>query len=157
MREEYAKKAREKREQDLENLVRSKSEYQLTLDATQIFDPYEPPVFAGFGQQPIQSKRKKNPFYALTKGQVNQLFMRHSFETQLGPQTFATIGGSMVTRSGMGGGNVLGTIRHTVSPKLWGEVNRYTYDIFKKYLPYKIGHCYFIKTKNVNIEVILYH
>lgn len=28
----------------------------------------------------------------------------------------------MVSRSGMGGGNVLGTIRHTVSPKLWGEV-----------------------------------
>lgn len=29
----------------------------------------------------------------------------------------------MVSRSGMGGGNVLGTVRHTVSPKLWGEVS----------------------------------
>jgi hypothetical protein len=29
----------------------------------------------------------------------------------------------MVSRSGMGGGNVLGTIRHTVSPKLSGEAS----------------------------------
>lgn len=81
MREEYEKKARQQREQDLENLVRSKSEYQLTFDATQILDPYEPPVFAGFGQQPIQPK-KKGPFHVLTKGQAKQLFMRHSFEVR---------------------------------------------------------------------------
>lgn len=29
----------------------------------------------------------------------------------------------MLSRNGMGGGNLMGTIRHTVSPKLWGEVS----------------------------------
>ncbi|KAI8646159.1 hypothetical protein BD408DRAFT_337490 [Parasitella parasitica] len=122
LRDEFEKKARQKREQDLENLVRSRGEFQLTLDATQVFDPYEPPVFAGFGQQ-IQPVKKRNAIvHALSKAQTQQLFMRHSFETQIGPQTRAVIGGSMVSRSGMGGGNVLGTIRHTISPKLWGEI-----------------------------------
>lgn len=80
MREEYEKKARQKREQDLENLVRSRGEFQLTLDATQVFDPYEPPVFAGFGQQ-IQPTKKRNAIvHALSKAQIQQLFMRHSFE-----------------------------------------------------------------------------
>ncbi|GAA5803597.1 hypothetical protein EDC94DRAFT_610938 [Helicostylum pulchrum] len=120
LREEYEKNARQKRELDLENLVRSKAEFQLTMDATQVFDPYEPPVFVGFGQ--TSAPKKKGPFHAVSKAQVQQLFMRSSFETQIGPQTHAVIGGSMVSRSGMGGGNVLGTIRHTVSPKLWGEV-----------------------------------
>lgn len=70
--------ARQKREQDLENLVRSKAEFQLTLDATQVFDPYEAPVFVGFGQ-PTQS-RKKGPFHSISQAQVQQLFMRSSFE-----------------------------------------------------------------------------
>lgn len=60
--------------------MRSKAELQLTVDATQVFDPYEPPVFAGFGQQ-IQPAKKRNPIIrALSKAQTQQLFMRHSFE-----------------------------------------------------------------------------
>lgn len=78
MREEYEKKARQKRESDLENLVRSKAEYQLTVDATQLFDPYEPPVFVGFGQ--TSAPKKKGPFHTISKAQVQQLFMRSSFE-----------------------------------------------------------------------------
>jgi DnaJ family protein C protein 11 len=81
LREEYEKKARQKREQDLENLVRSRGEFQLTLNATQVFDSYEPPVFVGFGQTPVQPKRK-GPFHALQKAQVQQLFMRSSFEVR---------------------------------------------------------------------------
>ncbi|KAI8339624.1 hypothetical protein BC941DRAFT_420998 [Chlamydoabsidia padenii] len=119
---EYEKQARLKREQDLDNLVRSRGEVQLSVDATQIFDPYEPPVFQSFGQPTITPK-KKGPLHALTKGQVQQLFMRHSFETQLGPQTRAIFGGSMASRNGMGGGNIMGTIRHSVSPKLFCELN----------------------------------
>lgn len=52
------------------------------MDATQVFDPYDPPVFAGFGQVAPQP-RKKGPFRALTKAQVQQLFMRHSFEVNM--------------------------------------------------------------------------
>ena len=81
LREEYEKKSRQKREQDLENLVRSRGEFQLTLDATQVLDPYEPPVFVGFGQSPTTPKRR-GPLYALGKAQTQQLFMRSSFEVK---------------------------------------------------------------------------
>ncbi|KAI8393501.1 uncharacterized protein BYT42DRAFT_619449 [Radiomyces spectabilis] len=121
LRAEYEHKARLQREQDLENLVRSRGEFHLGLDLSQVFDPYEPPVFpTGFGQ-PITRPKPKGPLHALKKTQVQQLFMRHSFETPIGTRTHAVIGGSMVSRSGLGGGNIMGTIRHTVSPKLWGE------------------------------------
>ncbi|KAJ8651470.1 hypothetical protein O0I10_012969 [Lichtheimia ornata] len=122
IRAEYEKKERLQREQELENLVRSRGEFQLNLNATGVFDPYEPPVFAGFGQPPIAPKRR-GPLHALTKTQIQQLFMRHTFESQIGAQTRAIIGGSMLSRNGMGGGNLMGTIRHTVSPKLWGELS----------------------------------
>ncbi|KAL0093828.1 hypothetical protein F4703DRAFT_1831829 [Phycomyces blakesleeanus] len=118
MMAEFEKKERLRREKELESLVRAHNDFTLRLDATQILDPYDPPVFT-FGQ-PTQV-RKKHPLEFLTRGRVEQLFMRHSFETQIGPQTQAIIGGSMVTQGGMGGGNLVGTIRHTVSPKLWGE------------------------------------
>ncbi|KAI9261706.1 hypothetical protein BY458DRAFT_251653 [Sporodiniella umbellata] len=121
LRDEYEKQAKRKREQDLENLVRSVSEYQLTLDASQVLDTYEPPAFTGFGGDPVKPKRKM-PWSKLAKTQVQQLFMRHSFQTQIGPQTTAVVGGSMLSRSGMGGGNLMGTIRHTVSPQLTGEL-----------------------------------
>lgn len=90
------------------------------MDASQVFDPYEPPAFAGLGS--IPAKRRHGPLKRITQTQVQQLFMRHSFQTQIGPQTIAVLGGSMLSRGGMGGGNLMGTIRHTVSPKLSGEV-----------------------------------
>ncbi|KAI8073127.1 hypothetical protein BC940DRAFT_324770 [Gongronella butleri] len=117
---EYEKKARLKREKDLENLIRSNDEVQVVLDATQILDPYEPPVFNSFGQPPVV--RARGPFHRLAKGNVQQLFLRHSFETELGPQTRGLIGCSMVSRNGMGGGNLLGTLRHTYSPKMTAEL-----------------------------------
>lgn len=81
LREEYEKQAKRKREQELENLVRSRSEYQLTLDATQVFDPYEPPAFAGFGGNTVVKPRKRRmPWDRIVKAQVQQLFMRHSFQ-----------------------------------------------------------------------------
>ncbi|GAB5588185.1 hypothetical protein Unana1_03085 [Umbelopsis nana] len=119
MRAEYEKQARLKREQDLENLVRSKGEFQVNVNATQVFDPYDPPVLHGFGAQP--KKTKRSPLDVLARAQVQQLFMKHSFETQVGPSTHAVISGSMVSRGGMGGGNIVGTIRHTVSPRFWVE------------------------------------
>ncbi|ORX51344.1 DnaJ-domain-containing protein [Hesseltinella vesiculosa] len=116
---EYEKKARLKREKDLENLVRSKDEVQLALDVTQILDPYEPPVFNTFGQPGMTIKKSR--FHRLTKGQLQQLYLRHTFESELGPQTRGIVSCSMVSRNGMGGGNLLGTIRHTFTPKMTAE------------------------------------
>jgi DnaJ family protein C protein 11 len=51
-------------------------------------------------------------------------FFKHVwYQTQVGPATHAVIAGSMVSRGGMGGGNIIGTVRHTVSPRFWVEVS----------------------------------
>ncbi|KAG0168455.1 hypothetical protein DFQ28_011747 [Apophysomyces sp. BC1034] len=121
LRAEYEKKARLQREQVLENLVRSRAEFQLSVDASQVFDPYDPPTFTAFGE-PTKPK-KKSVLRLLTRAQLQQLFMRHSFQTELGSQTQAVISGSMVSSSGTGGGNIMGTVRHTLSPKLSGEIS----------------------------------
>jgi DnaJ family protein C protein 11 len=80
MRAEYEKQARLKKEQELENLVRSKGEFQINLNASQVFDPYDPPVLHGFGQ--AKKPRHKSPFDVLARAQVQQLFMKHSFEVR---------------------------------------------------------------------------
>ena len=81
MREEYEQKAKLQREQELDSLVRSRGEVQISVNAAGIFDPYEPPVFAGFGQ-PMAPPKKKGPLDTLSRAQLQQLFMRHSFEVK---------------------------------------------------------------------------
>ncbi|OZJ06975.1 hypothetical protein BZG36_00249 [Bifiguratus adelaidae] len=118
MRKEYEAQARAKREAQVENLVRSKGEFQLSVDATQVFNPYEMPAFGGIIPP---KKRQGNVLDAFSRVELSQLTMRHSFETQFGPATGATFAGTMLARNGMGGGNVVGTVRHTFSPLMWGE------------------------------------
>ncbi|KAI7865902.1 hypothetical protein BDF14DRAFT_1875404 [Spinellus fusiger] len=120
MREEYEKQERRKREKTLESLVQARTNVQLTLDVSQVLDPYEPPVFSF--QKPHQ-QRQRRVWDTLGNIKADALVMRHSFHTQVGPQTYLIMGGSIATRSGMGGGNLVGTLRHTVSPKLWGQLS----------------------------------
>lgn len=78
----------------------------------------------------------------------------------------------MVSRSGMGGGNVMGTIRHTVSPKLWGEVrgrgkgsssSSSTLNIMMvpmsltKFVHHLIDYCYIAQAKNAFIKNLLFN
>lgn len=83
LREEYEKQARIKREQQLENLVRSRAEFQVNLDASPVFDPYEPPIIPAFAARQPPKSARRNIFQPLTRLQVQQLFMRHSFEVQI--------------------------------------------------------------------------
>ncbi|RUS29025.1 hypothetical protein BC938DRAFT_481156 [Jimgerdemannia flammicorona] len=136
MRAEFEQQARLKKEQELENLVQSKvlltsacllefssacmadalvtpalscfkGEFHVNVDASQVFDPYEVPT---------------DVFSSLARTEVQQLYMKHSFQTQFAPQTIGTVAGSMLARNGIGGGNLVGTVRHTFSPNLWAEV-----------------------------------
>jgi hypothetical protein len=43
-------------------------------------------------------------------------------QTQLQPQTQAAVVGQTLLRNGIGGGNIVGTLRHSFSPKIWAEV-----------------------------------
>ncbi|GBC07248.1 hypothetical protein RclHR1_07330006 [Rhizophagus clarus] len=116
LREEFERQARLKRQQEVENMVKAKGDIQLSIDATQAFDPYD------------NRSRRSNRFSIfniqniLENAEVKQLSMKHSFETQLRPQTQAVVIGQTILRNGIGGGNIVGTLRHTFSPKVWAEV-----------------------------------
>ncbi|RIB26502.1 hypothetical protein C2G38_2012505 [Gigaspora rosea] len=114
LREEFEKQAKLKKEHEMENLVKSKGDFQLSIDATQLFDPYDS----------VSSRRKNisSPSSIFENIEVTQLFLKHSFETQLKPQAQAFIVGQTIIRNGVGGGNIVGSIRHTFSPHFWAEV-----------------------------------
>jgi DnaJ family protein C protein 11 len=61
----------------------------------------------------------------------------------------------MLSRSGMGGGNLMGTIRHTLSPQLSGEVS-VMMDTDKMIFILLLVDYYFIKTKDMFIKNILF-
>ncbi|RHZ76473.1 hypothetical protein Glove_197g58 [Diversispora epigaea] len=116
LREEFESQNRMKRELEVENLVKSKGDFQLSIDATEAFDPYDK-----------GSRRKiRKPDFSLKNYyeniEITQLFMKHSFETQFQPETHASIVGQTILRNGVGGGNIVGSLRHTFSPKFWAEV-----------------------------------
>ncbi|CAG8820648.1 12783_t:CDS:10, partial [Gigaspora margarita] len=114
LREEFEKQAKLKKEHEVENLVKSKGDIQLSIDATQLFDPYD-----------SVSYRRKNissPSSIFENIEVTQLFLKHSFEIK--PQTQAFVVGQTIIRNGVGGGNIVGSIRHTFSPHFWAESNQ---------------------------------
>ncbi|KAG0319904.1 hypothetical protein BGZ99_004844 [Dissophora globulifera] len=116
LREEYARLAREKREMELESLVRSKNDITVNINATRVFKNQE--VLSPFGGTAYAQKSRGSILGALKRTEIMQLYMKNSFETQFGPRTQVVLAGQMTARSGMGGGNVVGTIRHTFSEKL---------------------------------------
>ncbi|CAG8650906.1 5508_t:CDS:10, partial [Racocetra persica] len=106
LREEFERQARLKKEHEVENM--------LSIDATQLFDPYD--------SVPYQRQNVTGLSRIFENIEVTQLFMKHSFETQLKPQTQAFVVGQTILRNGVGGGNIIGSIRHTFSPYFWAEV-----------------------------------
>ncbi|CAI2170568.1 11680_t:CDS:10 [Funneliformis geosporum] len=113
LREEFERQARLKRQQEVENMIHSKGDIQLSIDATQAFNPYDR------RRNRLSTFNMKN-FFENTE--ITQLNMKHSFETQLRPQTQVVIIGQTLLRNGIGGGNIVGTLRHSFSPKIWAEL-----------------------------------
>lgn len=154
LREEYSRLAREKREMELESLVRNKNDITINVDATRVFKSQE--IMSPFGGTAFARKSNGSILDPLKRAEIMQLYMKNSFEvrspryipfvmcmktsrltpsdqllhllpvlycqTQFGPRTQFIVGGQMTSRSGMGGGNVVGTIRHAFSEKLNVEV-----------------------------------
>ncbi|KAF9345833.1 hypothetical protein BGX26_002691, partial [Mortierella sp. AD094] len=118
-RDEYARLAREKQQLELENLVRSRNEIIINVDASRVFERYHTPIPFGL---PAQKNRTASIFDALGRTDIMQLYMKNSFQTQFGPRTQVILGGSMSSRSGTGSGSIVGTLRHTFSDKLSMEL-----------------------------------
>ncbi|KAF9916096.1 hypothetical protein BX616_004629 [Lobosporangium transversale] len=116
LREEYARLAREKREMELESLVRSRNEITVNINASRVFKEEE--ILTPFGGTAYAKKNSGGYLSALKRTEIMQLYMKNSFETQFGPRTQFIVGGQMSSRNGMGGGNIIGTIRHTFNEKL---------------------------------------
>lgn len=63
-----------------------------------------------------------DPLSRLQRLRVGQLLMKHEFSTSLSDRTQVVWAGQMLSRNGAGGGNIVGTIRHQYSPRVWLEV-----------------------------------
>ncbi|KAG0230083.1 hypothetical protein BGW41_002617 [Actinomortierella wolfii] len=120
LREEYSRLAREHREQELENLVRSRNDITMQLDMSRVFSHRE--QLSPFAGTHYGKKQKTSILDNLARTEVVQLYMKNSFETQLSTGTQLIVGGQMSSRSGMGGGNIVGTLRHNVNEKMQIEL-----------------------------------
>ncbi|KAI1316026.1 hypothetical protein EDD11_010489 [Mortierella claussenii] len=115
IKDDFERLAREKQQMELENLVRSRNDIVVNLDASRVFDHYQSTLPYGVTRK---TSGVSSVLDALGRTEITHLYMKNSFETQFGPRTQVFLGGSMTTRSGRGDGNITGTLRHTFSDKL---------------------------------------
>lgn len=113
MKQHFQRQAYEKRQLDAEALVKPKGDISIVLDGRAVFLPKT------FFKNP--EKMSHTPLARLGRIRTGQILMKHSFETAVNAKTQLVWTGQMVSRSGAGGGNVVGTVRHQFSPKFWVE------------------------------------
>ncbi|ORY35388.1 hypothetical protein BCR39DRAFT_509235 [Naematelia encephala] len=113
LRRQFQKEATEKLEMDTNALVKAKGDMTLFLDARAVFLP------RSAWRRP--EKLQHDPISRIQRIAPGQITLKNSFETPINKQTQLVWEGQMITRSGKGGANVMGTVRHQFSPKLWVE------------------------------------
>ncbi|KAK9768464.1 hypothetical protein K7432_000875 [Basidiobolus ranarum] len=116
MEEEYERMVQKIRERELENIVNTKSQINLGLDLSPMFDP----SFARYHEPGFINR--------VSKCDISQLELKHSIQTNISDKTQVILRGNMNSRKGMGSGNILGTIRHTFNPHLWAEFTTSLFD-----------------------------
>ncbi|KDN39079.1 hypothetical protein K437DRAFT_259186 [Tilletiaria anomala UBC 951] len=116
MRAEFEKELLERRTKEAENLIRSKGDFTAMIDATPLFAPAQ----RMRGPPPREGQ-------AITLGDrwngvgVTQLIGRHGFETQISNTSSVNFTGQMMTRGGLGGGNLIGTVKTQWSSRFGTE------------------------------------
>ncbi|TPX36294.1 hypothetical protein SmJEL517_g01426 [Synchytrium microbalum] len=120
IRAEYERKMQRDRETEVENLVKSRGEIQVTLNATRLFEPLLQPS----RRRPrVTSRREPRSIVDyLVMPEFTQAVVKHSWQATIQPGTTFNVQGTAVARNGIGSCNILGTLRHSYSPKLWGEL-----------------------------------
>lgn len=111
MHAEFERQARMRQAADAESMVQSRGEFAATLDASSLFAP--PP------------RRNRSPTLDERIAHINclQLMGKHGFDMQLTNQTSVNIAGQMLSRGGMGGGNLMGTLKTHWSPRFFSEMS----------------------------------
>ncbi|GFZ49378.1 hypothetical protein JCM24511_07498 [Saitozyma sp. JCM 24511] len=133
MRAHFQRQAYEKKQLDAEALVKPKGDMSVVLDARAVFLP--PSFFNN------ASRMSHTPIARLGRVRPGQILMKHSFETPLNKTTQIVWTGQMVARSGAGGGNVVGTVKHQFSSKCWGEFSRTENHHGERHLHDRRAHC----------------
>ncbi|KAJ3183761.1 hypothetical protein HDU87_005877 [Geranomyces variabilis] len=127
IRAEYERQSRAHQEMAAESLAKSKGEIHLSLNASQIFDPdirRRRRRRLPLGRfEPMEEPTTRGLADILQWPEVTQAFVKHSWETQVSQQTGLVVEGDVMAQNGIGVGNVTGTLRHIVSPLLWGELS----------------------------------
>ncbi|KAG0251486.1 hypothetical protein BG011_007584 [Mortierella polycephala] len=110
--DDYARLASERNQLELENLIRSRNDITINIDASRVFGYYQP-ISPFRTSKPVKKGRVASVLDTLGRTEIMQLYMKNSFETQFGPNTKLILGGSMASQSGTGRANLVGTLRHT--------------------------------------------
>lgn len=113
MQAHYRRQAYERRLASIESMVKSKGVVQCSLDARAVF------LSKKYFKDPTIVSH--DPISRASRLRVGQLLMKHEFQTELNKNTQIVWAGQMLSRNGAGGGNIVGTVRHQVSPTLWVE------------------------------------
>ncbi|KAK0536162.1 hypothetical protein OC835_002124 [Tilletia horrida] len=118
LQREFERQAMDRRMQDAENLVKSRGDFSVNLDASALFAPANrvPRPVARAGQ-PVTLTDRWNRVGA------TQLIGKHGFETAINDRVAVNFAGQMVSRNGAGNGNLIGTIKTQWSPRLFSEIS----------------------------------
>ncbi|KAG5438470.1 hypothetical protein PCANB_002573 [Pneumocystis canis] len=129
---ELEKQMYRKKEQNLENIVKSKGHINLVFDASPLFQTIQVPTLSHVGI--LSHSRNLNFFEKIKYTGVSSIFMRHSFSIpfsinnknlHITDNTTFTLIGQMLSKNKLSEGNIIGVIRHVYSPKLWFEAGTY--------------------------------
>lgn len=77
--DDYARLAKEQQQLELENLVRSRNDITIHVDATRVFEHYQPPPISPFGRASAKKQRTPTVIDSLERTEISQLYMKNSF------------------------------------------------------------------------------
>jgi DnaJ homolog subfamily C member 11 len=105
---EFEKEILARRTREAEDLIRSKGNFSATVDATAMFAAKE--------RIPRPPHRQGQPVTIVDR-------WNRVGTTQLTPKSAVNLTGQMFSRGGMGGGNMVGTVKHQWSPRFNSDIS----------------------------------
>lgn len=119
LRREFERRKVTKQTKEAEDLIKSKGEFTAQVDASALFAPADkiprPPPSKGHF---ITFEDRWN------RVGCTQLVGKHGFELPLTSKTSVNLAGQMISRSGgIGGGNLIGTVKTHWSPRLFTDIS----------------------------------
>ncbi|PKI84548.1 hypothetical protein MVES_001411 [Malassezia vespertilionis] len=116
MRAEFERQSRMRQAADAESMVRSRGEFNATINASSLFMDRPPLSPLRRRIAPLTWSERLAIVHAI------QLIGKHSFDMQVSNTTSASISGQMLSRGSAGGGNLVGTLKTQWSPQYLSEI-----------------------------------